>query len=264
MRRLLALALVTLTLALPRAAAADPPRSGIVHVPNTPGQSQVQRGAQLYAGNCSTCHGSAGTGITHRTQLSGAGGLTGLGPSLKDVGALAADFYLRTGYMPLPRPGVQPWPSAVLFSDSELRALIAYVASLGHGPQIPNPHPGRGNVADGLQLFTEHCAGCHQVSAEGGLVTGAIVPPLLGISPVRIAEAVRVGPYVMPRFPKSQLTDGDLNSIVAYIQYANHPDDRGGWSLGRIGPVPEGLVTWFVAVVVLVATCVVIGRRLDS
>ena len=145
MRRLLALAAVALV--LPQAASADPPHSGIVHVPVSPGQSQIQRGAQLYAGNCSTCHGSAGSGITQRTQLGGAGGITGLGPPLKGVGAIAADLYLRTGYMPLPRPGLQPRRSTVLFSESELRALIAYVASLGPGPPIPTPHPERGKAA---------------------------------------------------------------------------------------------------------------------
>jgi ubiquinol-cytochrome c reductase cytochrome c subunit len=115
-----------------------------------------------------------------------------------------------------------------------------------------------------MELFTEHCAGCHQIAAEGGYVTGAVVPPLLSDSPVRVAEAVRAGPYLMPKFSKKQISDADLDSIIAYIEYAKHPQDRGGWSLGRIGPVPEGLVAWFIAGVVLVITCVVIGERNKS
>jgi ubiquinol-cytochrome c reductase cytochrome c subunit len=253
--------LVALALALPLGAAGDPPRSGIVHVPLVPGETPVEHGYQLYAGNCSTCHGSRGEGITHKRAIRGAGDQAGLGPSLIGVGALAADFYLRTGYMPLERAQAQPRRSRVLFGDRELADLIAYVASLGHGPTIPKPDPGRGNLADGLKLFTDHCAGCHQINAEGGYVTGAFVPPIKSDSPVRIAEAVRTGPYLMPRFSNRQLSDDDLDSIIRYVEHAKHPTDAGGWSLGHIGPVPEGLVTWFVAMVAIVAACVVIGER---
>jgi ubiquinol-cytochrome c reductase cytochrome c subunit len=77
-----------------------------------------------------------------------------------------------------------------------------------------------------------------------------------------VAEAVRIGPYVMPRFSKRALTDGQLDSLVAYVEWAKHPDQRGGWSLGNVGPVPEGLVTWFFGMTVLVGFCLVIGRRL--
>ena len=43
---------------------------------------------------------------------------------------------------------------------------------------MPQPQPERGSLSDGLQLFTDHCAGCHQVVAEGGYLTGAVAPPL--------------------------------------------------------------------------------------
>jgi len=46
--------------------------------------------------------------------------------------------------------------------------------------------------------------------------------------------------------------------------YAQNPDDRGGWALGHLGPVPEGIVTWLIGAAVLVATCMVIGKRLRS
>jgi len=90
------------------------------------------------------------------------------------------------------------------------------------------------------------------------------VPPLDEASAVEIAEAVRIGPYVMPKFSERDLSDVELDSIVAYVRYAQHPDDRGGWALGHLGPVPEGLVTWFVGIVLLVATCAVIGKRIQS
>jgi ubiquinol-cytochrome c reductase cytochrome c subunit len=259
----LAVAFVLLV-SLPGVAAADPPPQGVVHVRVEPGTPPVEWGYQLYAGNCSTCHGPSGVGVPSSMPTRGAGDIRGAGPPLAGVGARAADFYLRTGYMPLARVPMQPWRSPVLFSDAEIRALVAYVASLGPGPAIPTPHPARGNVASGLKLFTEHCAGCHQVVAEGGYVTGARVPPLKDVTARQIAEAVRIGPYVMPSFSTRQISDAQLDSIIAYVDYAKHPHDAGGWSLGHLGPVPEGLVAWLIAGAVLVATCVLIGRRFES
>ena len=243
-------------------ALADPPSPGITHVKVPPGTPAVQWGAQLFGANCITCHGPGGKGIF--SPVRGAGDQAGLGPSLRGVGASAADFYLRTGYMPLDDPYSQPHRSRVLFSKGELAALVAYVASLQPGPRIPTPRPERGSLAQGQEEFTDHCAGCHQIGAQGGYVTNAVAPSLDRASPVEIAEAVRVGPYLMPRFSEKQITDAQLDSIIRYVTYAKHPDDRGGWALGHLGPVPEGLVTWFVGIVLIVATCVVIGRRLHS
>lgn len=247
MRRL---ALLALVLVFPAAAGAQP-GSGV----------KAKTGKGLYAAYCLSCHGIDGRGVTSSSHPRGVLDLHGLGPPLTDAGALRADFYLTTGYMPLANPHDQPRHTKSPFDKREIAALVAYVASLGHGPPIPKPHPERGDVSAGLSLFTEHCAGCHQVVAEGGYVTNAVAPPLHQVTPVQIAEAVRTGPYLMPKFPVSQINDAQLDSIIAYVQWAKHPDDRGGWSIGRIGPVPEGLVTWLIAATALVGCCLVIGRR---
>jgi ubiquinol-cytochrome c reductase cytochrome c subunit len=245
-----ALAAVVVALVLPAAAGAQP-GVGV----------KVKTGKGLYAAYCLSCHGVDGSGVTSEAQPRGVLDLRGLGPSLKGVGALAADFYLTTGYMPLEDPHDQPRHTKSPFDKREISALVAYVASLGKGPGVPHPQPERGQISRGLSLFTEHCAGCHQVVAEGGYVTNAVAPPLHQTTPVQIAEAVRLGPYLMPRFPASQISDAQLDSIIAYVEYAKHPDDRGGWSIGRIGPVPEGLVAWLIAAAALVGCCLAIGRR---
>jgi ubiquinol-cytochrome c reductase cytochrome c subunit len=224
--------------------------------------SLVQRGAGLFAAGCSQCHGMNGAGKQKPGPVRGVNNTAGIGPSLRGVGALAADFYLRNGYMPLRSPYEQPRRSRVLFSERDLRALTAYVASLAPGPGIPHPDPAQGSVSKGLRLFTDNCAGCHQIATAGGYLPDSVAPPLEQDTPREIAEAVRIGPNLMPKFSKSLLSDRDVDSVIAYVQYARSPDDRGGWSLGHIGPVPEGLVAWFVAGIVLVAVTLTVGRRI--
>jgi len=258
------LGLVLLGLGLPAVASGSLPIYGIVDADAPPKTPLRELGYQLYAGNCSTCHGPNGAGILKAQPGVGSGGLLGEGPSLLNVGEQAPDFYLRTGRMPLGHVGEEPMRERVLFSDHQIRALVDYVGSLGHGPPIPRPQPGRGKLSEGLQLFTQHCAGCHQVAIAGGYLPGGVAPDLTVATPTQIAEAVRIGPYLMPSFSKTALTDAQLDSIVRYVVYAKSPDNRGGWSLGRAGPVPEGLVTWLLAGAALVAVCVLIGRRLRS
>jgi ubiquinol-cytochrome c reductase cytochrome c subunit len=164
--------------------------------------------------------------------------------------------------MPLGNAGEQPHRSRVLLREPEIRALVAYVDALRPGgPPIPVPYPARGSLSEGLHAFTEHCAGCHQIVAQGGVVTGARVPALQRATATQIAEAVRIGPYVMPRFPKSQIDDRELNSIVRYVLFTRHPVDRGGWGIGNLGPFPEGILSWLLAGGVLVGVCVAISRR---
>jgi ubiquinol-cytochrome c reductase cytochrome c subunit len=228
---------------------------------------QVQRGKALYGQYCTACHGDNGQGVNPSRTIGGAAQrdqkqMRGLGPSLRGVGALAADFYLRTGYMPLHHVGLQPRRAQVLFDEAQIRALVAYVASLGKGPPIPKPQPHRGNVSEGMQLFAGNCAGCHQIQAQGGVVSGAVPPPLEEATAVQIAQAVRIGPFVMPRFTETQISNRQLDSIIRYVETTKGGQNAGGWSLGTIGPMPEGLVTWFIAAALLVLLCMIIGKRL--
>ena len=266
-RTILLAALLALAAVSP--AAAQPP-SGIVRPTTEPPRPSVQLGSQLYAGNCATCHGIAGSGIEHPRP--GAGGVFGQGPPLRGIGAMFADFYLRMGFMPLNNPHDEPEQSRVLFSDTEIRSLVAYVASLG--PGLPIPHPGvgysgdklvgPGTVGDGLYQFTLHCAGCHQIVGRGGFVTGARVPPLQGLTATEIAEAVRIGPYLMPRFSPTQISNYELASIIKYVLSTRAPVNRGGWGIGNLGPIPEGIVAWWIAIPLILGLCVILAKRLKS
>jgi ubiquinol-cytochrome c reductase cytochrome c subunit len=210
--------------------------------------SLVTQGHALFESSCASCHGLSAQGIRGR------------GPSLRGVGALAADFYLQTGRMPLPSPRAQPLRSSPAFPQSKIEALVAYVASFG-GPGIPTVTPRGGSLAEGQRLFGLDCAGCHTIQGQGGIVTGAIAPSLNEATPAQIGEAVRIGPYVMPRFSEGELSQAQVNSLARYIQSIQHPDNLGGWGIGRIGPIPEGMVAWLLAAAALLLIARLLGER---
>ncbi|HEX4117140.1 MAG TPA: c-type cytochrome [Solirubrobacteraceae bacterium] len=219
--------------------------AGTTTVPNG---SLVSEGHDLFLSSCAACHGMNAQGIPGRA------------PSLHGVGALAADFYLETGRMPLPSPRAQPMPTRPAFSQAKIQTLIDYVASFG-GPAIPTVHPQRGSLSKGQSLFALDCAGCHTIQGSGGIVTGAVVPSLNVATPRQIAEAIRIGPYVMPRFGPGELSEADIDSIARYVHSTQSPDDRGGWGIGRIGPIPEGMVAWLLAAAALLLIARLIGER---
>jgi ubiquinol-cytochrome c reductase cytochrome c subunit len=207
----------------------------------------VDEGRVLYVEGCSTCHGLAAEG-------------TDVAPTLRGVGAQAADFYVRTGRMPLDKPGDQPLRSHPELTSEQIDAIVAYVGSLG-GPAVPQVDPASGDLGQGMRLYSLYCAGCHQVTIRGGVVTDAFAPDLLPATATEIAEAVRIGPYVMPVFDERLIDAQELNSIIRYVQFAQEPDNRGGWGIGNIGPIPEGMVAWFLGGVALLFIARLIGER---
>jgi ubiquinol-cytochrome c reductase cytochrome c subunit len=251
LRGTLLLALAGLCAAVPLTQLANAAAGGSARAsgPADPDTRLIAQGRRLFQESCSSCHGFDARGVS------------GQGPTLHGAGAGAADFYLRTGRMPFQdQPGSQPLRAQPRFPDRQIRALVAYAGSLG-GPGIPRPHPGQGSLSEGTTLFTSSCAGCHAISGKGGVAIGAYAPPFGEATPTQVAEAVRTGPFVMPAFGPRQISNSQLDSIIRYVQLTQNPDDRGGWGIGHIGPVPEGLVAWALAVVALLLVARLTGER---
>lgn len=231
----------------------DDPRAGDA-VTRFPGGSRlVSVGRSLYDDGCAACHGLA------------LEGREGMGPSLRGVGAGPVDFYVSTGRMPLQQPTDEPQRARPVYDRRQTQALVAFVTSHGRGPRVaPAADPAHGSVSDGLEVFTSHCAGCHQVVGRGGLVVGAWVPSLQRADARQIAEAVRMGPFVMPHFDSTQIDQHDLDSLARYVLWTRRPSDAGGWGLYNIGPIPEGMAAWFVAVLALLMVARLIGERTEG
>ena len=58
-----------------------------------------------------------------------------------------------------------------------------------------------------------------------------------------------------------RLTPAIQQAIVAYVQYLRNPEDPGGLPIGRIGPIPEGLVAWAAGMGALLLAVAWIGTR---
>jgi ubiquinol-cytochrome c reductase cytochrome c subunit len=215
----------------------------------------LAQGQELYLQGCSSCHGVDGRGVEITDGDAG-------GPSLQEAGEAGAYYYLSTGRMPLDNSTEQPQPKDPAYSPDEIDALVAYVASLGDGPELPELDLDDADLATGGSIFRANCQACHSASGSGGALSyGRAAPRLASATPDQIAAAVRVGPGQMPTFGPDTLTSDELDDVVAYVRYLQHPDDPGGLPIGRTGPIPEGFVAWLVGMVALLALVVWIGTR---
>ncbi len=216
----------------------------------------IAQGKALFALNCASCHGLQGEGLAQQGV-----------PALTNVGAAAVDFQVSTGRMPMPNPLTQAPQKENTFTEDEIAAMAAYVASLGDGPGIPtedqyNPAGmSSEDVARGGELFRTNCSACHNFRGAGGaLPNGLVAPNLQGATPKQILEALRTGPGQMPVFAPGALPDENAKQVIAYIEQVNAVPSA-GLSLGGIGPVAEGFWAWVGGIGSLVLFAVWIASR---
>lgn len=223
-------------------------------------QEQIDAGRKLFLVGCSFCHGQNGEGIL------AADGKSQLGPSLVGVGAAAVDFQVGTGRMPAQQPGQQFPAKQQTYSEEEIAALAAFVASLGPGPAIPDEsdysieglteEEQREAIVRGGQLFLTNCSACHNFEgAQGAMPQGKLAPSLKGTSDKHIYEAMLTGPYEMDVFSNGNIPPEGKRDIIAYLNSLEENPNYGGWGMGGLGPVAEGMFAWLVGIGVLVGFC---------
>lgn len=211
----------------------------------------VEDGKKLFQANCATCHG---------LDLQGGGG----GPSLYGVGELSVHFQVATGRMPLQAQSPQAPEKPVQFTEEQIDAMAAYVQSTSPGPTLPSEKTldGGGDLAHGAELFRINCAMCHNVAGAGGALTeGKYAPGLKGTEPVHVYAAMVTGPQNMPVFNNLNLTLEDKRDIISYLMYLEESPSPGGFDLGSLGPVSEGLFIWVFGIGTLIALTVWITAK---
>ena len=229
--------------------------SGSASASSGSSSSQITEGKDLFAVSCASCHGED------------AQGKSGVAPSLIGAGAAAVDFQVGTGRMPLKENDAEAPRKPPVFSQSQIYAIAAYVASLGGGPAIPSSQDvstAGASTALGQSLFNANCAQCHNYSGAGGALTqGKYAPPLTQATSTQIYEAMLTGPEAMPVFNNTTVTPQDKRDIIAYVEETRSEANPGGFSLGRVGPTTEGLVAWLggIGALVLAAMWITAKRR---
>jgi ubiquinol-cytochrome c reductase cytochrome c subunit len=219
-----------------------------------PSQSDINTGKDLFDATCSSCHGLDAQGTTQ-------------GPNLIGAGAAAVDFQMSTGRMPAKEVGAENERKPDSFSAEEIYLIADYVASLGGGPAIPTPEQVSTEGADtalGSQLFSANCSQCHGFAGAGGALTyGKDAPPLTESTPTQIYTAMLTGPEAMPVFADSVISPSAKRDIIAYIVDTRVEPNAGGFSLGRTGPVTEGLVIFLggMGFLVIIALWITAKRR---
>ncbi|HYH34840.1 MAG TPA: c-type cytochrome [Nocardioides sp.] len=228
-------------------------------------EEQIAKGRELFLISCSFCHGQNGEGV--RT-IDG----NQLGPSLIGVGAAAVDFQVGTGRMPLTRPVQQAPEKPPVFNQEEIDAMAAYVASLGPGPAIPDEsdysleglsdEERQEAIVRGGQIFLTNCTACHNFTGAGGAMPrGGQAPKILGTEPKYIYEAMLTGPQQMPTFSNGNIPPEDKRDVIAYLKSLEETPDYGGFGMGGMGPVAEGMYAWLVGLGILVGFAVWIANN---
>jgi ubiquinol-cytochrome c reductase cytochrome c subunit len=217
----------------------------------------VAEGRQLFLVGCSFCHGQNGEGVLTQDGNQ-------LGPSLAGVGGAAVDFQVGTGRMPMAQPGAQNPTKPEAYDDDEIAALAAYVASLAPGPSVPDgsdyslagmtDKEREEAVVRGGQIFLTNCTACHNFAGKGGAMPrGAAAPNLSNTSAKHIYEALLTGPGQMDSFSNGNLSPDEKRDVIAYLYSLREQPAYGGFTLGGLGPVTEGLFAWLVGIGGLVA-----------
>ena len=213
----------------------------------------IEEGRQIFLKGCSSCHG-----------LNSEGG--GIAPALVGVGAASVDFQVGTGRMPMADMSTQAMRKEPVYNAQETAALAAYVASLAPGPEIPAEeslnYERDGSTAEGGELFRNNCAMCHNFAGQGGALTqGKYAPTLMGVDAKYIYEAMVTGPQSMPVFSDKTITPEEKLSIIKWVKAAENEPNLGGASLGRVGPVTEGLFGWVVGLGILIGVAVWLAMK---
>lgn len=213
----------------------------------------IAEGQQIFLRGCSSCHG-----------INAEGG--SIAPSLIGVGAASVDFQVATGRMPLADMSTQAIRKKPAFTPDQVAALAAYISSLAPGPAIPTGVVANferdGNTAQGGELFRNNCAMCHNFAGQGGALTrGKFAPTLMRSTPLEIYEAMITGPQSMPVFGDKIVTPAEKLSIIKWVKAAQNEPSLGGASLGRVGPVTEGLLIWTLGLGLLIGIAVWLATK---
>jgi len=187
-------------------------------------------GVEVFAENCSGCHGAVGGG--------------GFGPPLLTAGSSSlVTTMVEEGGIAMPS-------FADALDQQEIRAVADHVAQ-----RLAAPVTHGARAAEGGEVFRLYCSGCHGATGAGGALTvGGNAPPLTDYPPAEALAAMYYGRRNMPAFANGTLELRQQTAVALYVEVLADPPSPGGYGLGYVGPVAEGMVAGgALAVLILLA-----------
>ena len=173
-------------------------------------------GASLYAADCSGCHGDHGQGLIGPSQQADA------------FPGIVAGMVVRGGIS---------MPAFPQLSPAQVAAISTFVAT-----QIADPAARAATVTEGGQLFRLYCSGCHSSIGRGGALSqGRNAPSLADYPAAEALAAMILGRGNMPNFAGTTFDVRQQAAVALYVETLQSPPSPGGWGLGYVGPVTEGL-----------------------
>jgi mono/diheme cytochrome c family protein len=183
---------------------------------------EVAQGQELFAVNCTACHGEAGDG----SGLPGAANFT----DQEFMASKTPDQFFESITGGVNGTAMPAWGDA--FSEDQIWSLVNFVWSFpyehedGDGVPAEEPPPvvtlpAEPDPGVGQQVWAEKsCAGCHGAQAQGG-----IGPKLAGTA-LEVDEVllqVRTGAAPMPAFSEGEVSDLEVEHIYAWLRSVAPP-----------------------------------------
>ena len=206
-------------------------------------------GALLYSVHCAQCHGAAGNGGEMPD-------FEGRAPALRPednpgVDVAYLDLVMSTGRMP---PAGSPYDNRtrdVVLNEQERADLIAWMQDeFGVGGELPEV--GEGEAGRGQEIWNANCGHCHGAVGAGGVAgAGAWTPSVNDKGPEVIAQAIRVGPFQMPQFERGQISDQEVDDVVAFMGKVREEADQQVLGIPELNPVYASAFVFLLALAAL-------------
>ncbi len=153
-------------------------------------------GREFYARECAKCHGAEGEGTTR-------------GWEIRNPVAGYSAWVVRNGRPVGWFPDSMPKYTTAMLSEQQWNEILAWLRSAAH-------------PTDGKGLYNRFCLNCHAANARGG-PAGKNLKNELGEAREKIRNGEGGTRYstrtkYMPKWTTSELTDAEVDLIIAYIR----------------------------------------------
>ena len=194
--------------------------------------TSTEAGGELFAQNCSPCHGDFGEGGPNPTRPGDIIAPISSAEYLKTRGDTTLRAVIRQGQ---PNFGMSPFSTAFggPLDDDEIDSIVAFLRAWEAAPPVEFPPEVTVPqvAASGAEIYSEICAQCHGPSGEGGIGPSLRDPGFqAGTTDEGLYDTINLGHGTTAMIGWGDILTADqIRQLVAFIR-----------QLGGAGPAPTG------------------------